>query len=186
MNQSPPSSRRTQLKDDPGVAELSQALALGERFHLHLVICTSGAVVGSLIGLAREHLAAVNVARQVERRAPSLRRATPMAALTREDLTIDVLDLLRAGAERARIVVLDATDCLARDDDAWAWCFGRMNELRNSIIEAFRGELVLCLPARLERLFAKHAPDFWSVRSVTITLVRKISLASEDTEETPE
>ncbi len=51
------------------------------------------------------------------------------------------------------------------EEEAWAWLFRRMNELRNTILKVLRGPLILCLPPKMELLFIDHAPDFWSIRS---------------------
>lgn len=162
---------RAALADDPGVADLFEALAWGDRFHLHLVSCRSSAVVAELVSLIT---ARVTPRREGQLRVlhanPAAGRPSPLSPLTREDLAREVLDVLRAGSPGDVVLVIDATTSLALDDDVWTWCFQRLNEQRNVIMRDFHGEVVLCVPPRLERLLARHAPDVWSVRGVSVTL----------------
>lgn len=171
---------REELARDPGVAELVEALAWGERFDLHLVSCRAPAIVAELVALIAREVSARRVGPcEVDRVDPAVTRASPLTPLTRDALEQTILEALQTGAPASRVFVVDGTGSTAHDDDAWVWCFQRMNEHRNGIMRAFLGQVVLCLPPRLERLFARQAPDLWSVRTVSLTLPETTTQASE-------
>jgi hypothetical protein len=69
-------------------------------------------------------------------------------------------------AARDAIVVVDATAGPREDDASFRIVFERLNERRDLVARALSGALVLALSARLERVFAEAAPDFWSIRSL--------------------
>ncbi|MDP3220657.1 MAG: tetratricopeptide repeat protein [Deltaproteobacteria bacterium] len=94
---------------------------------------------------------------------------SPEERLTRESATERVLRPLttpdEAGAAHGVVHVVDATGSVP--DDAWAWCFQRLNERRNVIAQRLHGELVLCVTPAQETQLAAIAPDLWSIRSGT-------------------
>ena len=77
-------------------------------------------------------------------------------AATSEDSTPDL------------IIAADASRADLSDDKIWLRLFDIMNERRNVIAQRLGGPLLLCLPERLEPLFASAAPDFWSIRSLKV------------------
>jgi hypothetical protein len=146
-----------ELRNDPAIQDLIEALSLSERFHFYLVVTNSPEQASSLRGLLSQEIGVMRPAQQ------------PMVwiELARETVPHVLGRLVQphSGEEHA-CHVLDATGASAEDQDWWYLLFQRMNELRNRITASLPGSLLLVLPIELEELFARAAPDFWSIRSM--------------------
>lgn len=153
---------------------LSGAIALGEGFQFHIVACDSPRQVEYLVHELEDQVSS-RLGRPVQ-----VHLAAPQMALPR-DAPLDgsvlaawVMDRLERFAVSDRhaldIIVLDCTSGSAEDGPAWRQLFRRMNEQRNALLAAVGCSLVLCAPEWLESLFAQEAPDFWSIRGVSIAL----------------
>lgn len=163
------------LGREEGVSRLIRALALSDRFHVYLLLCETPRVAQAVFDLLP--------ARVAEEREEPVRLVRldpyegsygPGEPITFEHLADRVLERLVSPAAEERdanvIIVVDGSKALPQDDEAWAILFQRMNERRNVIAGALRGALVVCLPRRLEPVFAHAAPDFWSIRSLAVVV----------------
>lgn len=163
------------LGREEGISRLIRALALSDRFHVYLLLCETPRAAQAVFDLLP--------ARVAEEREEPVRLVRldpyegsygPGEPIEFEHLADRVLErlVLPAAKERAAnvIVVVDGSKALPKDDEAWALLFQRMNERRNVIAGALRGALVVCLPKRLEPVFAHAAPDFWSIRSLAVVV----------------
>lgn len=163
------------LESDEGIAELVRSLSLAEGFYFYLLICETPRVAKAAFDVVGRRLA------EDEGRSVPILRIDPYEKLAsavepmRYELLVDeVLARLIAPEQRPvseeAIVVVDGARALPRDDEAWGVFFQRLNERRNVIVQALGRPLVLCVPGRLEVLFAKVAPDFWSIRSLAVAV----------------
>ena len=155
------------------VRRLVRALSLSQRFHLYLVVCSGPRVARATARVMRESLAAARGAAVTLRWLPrDPDDASPEGRLTRESATEAVLRPLtapdEASAAHGVVHVIDATGSVA--DDAWAWCFQRLNERRTVIAQRLHGEVVLCVTPAQETQLAAVAPDLWSIRSGTFVV----------------
>lgn len=160
----------------PDAGRLARALAWADGFQLQLVACPSPRAAAALqlwlpTAVSAEREAPVWLGRispyPLDPRAPN--RDPPLVA---RELNEQVL--LRLTGEQARepgrLMVIDAARALEGDRAAWMACFQRLNERRNLIARDLAGPLALILPPELEIGFARAAPDFWSLRSLAITV----------------
>jgi tetratricopeptide (TPR) repeat protein len=153
------------------VRRLVRALSLSQRFHLYLLVCSGPRLARATAAVTRELLArggAVTL-RWLPRDPDD---PSPEERLTRESATERVLRPLtapdEASAAHGVIHVIDATGSTA--DDAWAWCFQRLNERRNVVAQRLHGEVLLCVTPAQEAQLAAIAPDLWSIRSGTFVV----------------
>lgn len=169
--------------DDPAFARLLSAVALGEGFQFHLVTAHGPRQVRALLN----HL----VAKLPAQRGGAVRDVylAPYAILPREraldaDALIAHIDtalatLRSAAGDERLIVALDATPAGEEDDAAWRRVFRHMNEQRNGFIRQLDAAFLLCLPPGLQAPFAHEAADFWSIRSVSVTLAPEAATAGD-------
>ena len=156
---------QAELAGEPELNQLASALALSETSDFCVLTCSS----------TRQAKAALAVLATTV--AQKLGQPYPMDVLTsgitvnRDTLLTNLLaPLLIAGREKNSVlVVVDATQADQQDASAWAVLFERMNEVRNTLMERLANTLLLILPSWLLRDFPGHAPDFWSIRSITAT-----------------
>jgi hypothetical protein len=163
------------LRADPEVGRLVRSLALSERFRFYLVVVEGARVARAVAAILEHEVAAAREAPvRVVRLDPYRVQADWRGAIPWRLLVDHVLvPLVEARAEVAApeaIVVIDASAAPEADDEAWRVLFQRMNERRNVVAANVRGALVLALPARMERVFAHAAPDFWSIRSLSVVV----------------
>jgi len=155
------------------VRRLVRALSLSQRFHLYLVVCRGPRVARATALVVRESLAAARGTPVDLRWLPrDPDDPSPDERLTRESATETVLRPLaapdEASAAHGVVHVVDATGAAA--DDAWTWCFQRLNERRNVIAQKILGEVVMFVTPEQETLLASIAPDLWSIRSGTFVV----------------
>ncbi len=147
------------------LAPLVTALALGDGFQFLVLVVSSQTEADT--ALAR-------IQRELQRRTGKLTlvaRLAPSSPTTIGQLEREVLDpLAQPGA--AGLVVIDATASDVGDEPAWAELFRRLNARRNGLDRVLGRPLILCLPAELEGVFIREAPDFWSIRSLRVELSR--------------
>lgn len=171
-----PSAITRALERDEGLEILVDMMAVSRRFHFFVLACDTPRVTRAALTFIRARI-------EIERGAAvQMHWLDPHAAadvgldrpLAPEQLIPATLPRLLhpegQGEPGDDLLVLDASRALRDDDRAWNLLFQRMNEQRNSIARALRGSLVLCVPPRLEVVFARAAPDFWSIRSLAISL----------------
>jgi tetratricopeptide (TPR) repeat protein len=159
------------LRSDFELEQLIRALSLADRFHLYVLVCVSPRVADIALGVIEERVAEEREQPVEIMRLDPYRNHRDITATIPHDLLVkEVLEPLvtsREWPERA-IVVVDASRAMGRDNDAWGLLFQRMNERRNVIVAKLGRPLVLCIPPRLEPIFARAAPDFWSIRSLAV------------------
>lgn len=135
---------------------LAEALALGEGFQLLLLVVPSIEVADAALG------------RLLRRVGSGLTRlAPPQGDVDIAALETAILDRL-SGSTDASALVIDASGATNRDEPAWEEVFRRLNTRRNGIARQVDCALILCVTPRMEELFAREAPDFWSIRSVRV------------------
>ena len=170
-----PADSRAALK------HLISALALGDGFQFHIVVSQSPRQIRQLLAtlaeavparrggsLRSEHLAPYDI----------LPRDAPLDGAALAALVTTHLDAFPAPTAAERLVfALDATFTGEADIPAWRLLFRRMNEQRNALARRLDAALLLCLSPRLEAAFAQEAPDFWSLRGVSITLEAETTAA---------
>jgi hypothetical protein len=161
--------------DSPDVARLVRSLALSDRFRFYLLVVEAPEAARAVAAILEHEVAAAREAPvHVVWLDPYDDRAEGSAPMPWRRLVDAVLaPLLEPSAELSSpeaIVIADAARAPAADEDAWRILFQRMNERRNAVAGALRGALVLALPPALERVFAHAAPDFWSIRSLSIVV----------------
>ena len=170
-----PADSRAALK------HLISALALGDGFQFHIVVSQSPRQIRQLLAtlaeavparrggsLRSEHLAPYDI----------LPRDAPLDGAALAALVTTHLDAFPAPTAAERLVfALDATFTGEADIPAWRLLFRRMNEQRNALARRLDAALLLCLSPRLEAAFAQEAPDFWSLRGVSITMEAETTAA---------
>jgi hypothetical protein len=163
------------LRADPGVGRLVRSLGLSDRFRFYLLVVEGAPAARAVAALLQQEVAAarevqVCVMRLDPYRLPAdWRGGIPWRLLVDEVL----VPLVEAGPEVARaeaIVMVDASAAPEADGEAWRVLFQRMNERRNLVAAGLRGALVLAMPPWMERVFAHAAPDFWSIRSLSVAI----------------
>jgi hypothetical protein len=142
---------------------LVQALALGEGFQLLLLVVSSEDAADAALGRLQRRLGEVQLGAMLARLGP------PPGDVDVPTLERAILDPL-PGPANAAALVIDASSATNRDEPAWEEVFRRLNTRRNGISRQVDRALILCLPPRMEQLFAREAPDFWSIRSVRVEL----------------
>lgn len=160
--------------NDAAIQRLTTALALGDGFQFHIVVCHSPRQVRKLIGTLTQTVPARRGGslRTEHLHPDSLRQRDQ--ALDGDALTAYVTQALgglaRPAADERQLIVLDASFARQADTAAWSLLFRRLNEQRNALAHALDAALLLCLTPHLEPIFAHEAPDFWSVRGVSVRL----------------
>lgn len=158
------------VRADPECKRLLRALTLSNRFHFYLLLCASYPTATAVLEGVREKVLTAR------RGSPPLQRIDPYE--DREDFTklLPLDHLLQSVLEKltsppaeltapGTVVAVDATRAPEADDETWLLLFKRMNERRNIVSQRLSGELLLVVPPRLNELFVRAAPDFWSIRS---------------------
>lgn len=160
--------------NDAAIQRLTTALALGDGFQFHIVVCHSPRQVRNLVATLTQAVPA--------RRGGSLRiEHLHPASLRQRDQALDgdaltayvtqaLGGLARPAADERQLIVLDASFAAQADTPAWSLLFRRLNEQRNALAHALDAALLLCITPHLEPIFAHEAPDFWSVRGVSVRL----------------
>lgn len=160
--------------NDAAIQRLTTALALGDGFQFHIVVCHSPRQVRNLIATLTQTVPARRGGslRTEHLHPDSLRQRDQ--ALDGDALTAYVTQALgglaRPAADERQLIVLDASFARQSDTPAWSLLFRRLNEQRNALAHALNAALLLCIPPHLEPIFAHEAPDFWSVRGVSVRL----------------
>ena len=160
--------------NDAAIQRLTTALALGDGFQFHIVVCHSPRQVRNLIATLTQAVPARRGGslRTEHLHPDSLRQRDQ--ALDGDALTAYVTQALgglaRPAADERQLIVLDASFARQADTAAWSLLFRRLNEQRNALAHALDAALLLCLTPHLEPIFAHEAPDFWSVRGVSVRL----------------
>jgi hypothetical protein len=153
-----------------------RSLALSDRFRFYLVVVelaqpATRAVAAALereVAAARE--APVRLVRLDPYRVPADGRGPIPWRLLVDKVLVPLVEPPAEVAAAEAIVMVDASAAPEADDEAWRVLFQRMNERRNVIAAGLRGALALVMPARMERVFAHAAPDFWSIRSLSVVV----------------
>lgn len=160
--------------NDAAIQRLTTALALGDGFQFHIVVCHSPRQVRNLIATLTQTVSARRGGslRTEHLHPDSLRQRDQ--ALDGDALTAYVTQALgglaRPAADERQLIVLDASFARQADTAAWSLLFRRLNEQRNALAHALNAALLLCITPHLEPIFAHEAPDFWSVRGVSVRL----------------
>lgn len=167
--EAPPELLR-EVAAEPELRQLIQALALSNRFHFYIVTCRAPIVAHAVFQvLEAEASEKREQAVRLVRLDPYIAHFDPRKAIEPKTLLKQVLEPLvepsKGDAVRGVIHVVDGSRARSRDTEAWGQLFQRMNERRNVIAKRLRGELLLCIQPELETVFARSAPDFWSIRS---------------------
>ena len=160
------------MADDrtPGLEHFLSALALGEGFQFHIVVCASAPQVSRLL----QHIRA-EVPRPVRTEHWSPYASAPgglpaglpgLGAWLAQRLA----ELAPPGTGERLVVALDAMGGSQSDESAWRDLFRRLNEQRNTLVGRLDAVLLLCIPSSLYHAFAHEAPDFWSIRGVSADL----------------
>lgn len=154
-----------------GLPRLVRALTIGEGFQFLLLACdtprTCDLALAQLTGELGKRLE-----REVrlQRFAPDHLQLAQDPASTASTLTQWFSQLPAAGPNEWVLVVLDASRAARDEEPAWTEIFSRMNERRNELTRSLPGPLLLCVPTWLEGVFARAAPDFWSIRSLVVSV----------------
>jgi hypothetical protein len=178
-----------ELHKSEEVNQLVYALSLAERFYFASVVCDGPRVADALLDTLRDRVSQ-------ERGAPvRLVRLDPHKGYEDQPIPFErmveqvLAQLVAPDPEEQSsdvVFVIDASRALQRDD-AWGTLFQRMNERRNTIVKKLAGPLLLCVPPRLEQVFARMAPDFWSICSLAVVVKEKPPVdATEGAREDPE
>ena len=177
-----PSAITRALERDEGLEILVDMMAVSRRFHFFILACDTPRVTRAALTFIRERIEAergtgaergngLHVHWLNPYQSPGVTLDRPVAPDVLIQATLPrLLHPEDQGEPGDDILVLDASLALPQDDRAWNLLFQRMNEQRNSIVRAITGSLVLCVPPRLEVVFARAAPDFWSIRSTAVSL----------------
>jgi tetratricopeptide (TPR) repeat protein len=163
------------LRADWGLNHLLQALSLSEKFEFHILVCDTPRVAQAIRAILE-----TDSPGRVVWLTPSRSERDAREPARFEDVAA-VLDLAVPGerqGDEPQITVIDASVATEKDEPAWRELFRRMNERRNVLARLLSGPLVLCVPPRLEVAFAHEAPDFWSIRSTSITVSPTLVSAS--------
>lgn len=157
-----------QAPDD--LKQLLKALDLSKGFNFYLALCNAPRLAETALQILERHLNSDRGSlRHVVRLDPYRVDARLEEAVSEEVLGSTVLKRLveprPEDATPGAIHVVDASRAIQSDDGVWKKLFERMNEQRNTIMEALGGALVMVLPPRLEDDLEATAPDWWSIRS---------------------
>lgn len=166
-----PNEGNSSLASNPGVQSLILALKLGEGFVFHIVRCESPRDTDAVLDcIQKDSLNSASSPRSIIR-LPTDKDSTE---LTDGLLLVKrILEQIVYGGEEFAansILVLDATRARFEDKEHWIWLFKRLNETRNRIANSLNLPFILIAPEMLAAEFARNAPDFWSIRSVSISV----------------
>lgn len=166
------------LRPNWELRHLLEAIALGDGFQFHILVCDSPRVADSAIALIAKK-GSRRMLRIDPYRGDALSRhrsdsgwATDRPVPSLQQLARAVLspfNELEIG-RGPEVVVIDASQATSQEEPAWREVFCILNIRRNVIAKRFAGSLVLCVPPALEVAFAHEAPDFWSIRGATVTV----------------
>ncbi|MEW6752189.1 MAG: hypothetical protein AB1505_14580, partial [Candidatus Latescibacterota bacterium] len=151
------------------LASLSSALALGEGFQFHVLVCDSARQASAALRELFEGLERDAGLVRVAHIDPYAERST-LQPLSFAELSAAVLEPLAAGPAAPRLTAIDASRATPADMGAWRELFRRLNERRNAIASTLAGALLVVVPPALETALAQQAPDLWSIRGTTVVL----------------
>lgn len=170
----PSPSRQAMLTADAldDLRGLARALVLGDRFSFHLVVAASPGATEYAISLLEKDEALVRKGLVVERYRPDLTIAPGLA--------------LRPAMETPRDhgVLVDLSFVVPNESTAFEAICANLNATRNAWAQNRETPLLVCVPDFAEGLFARTAPDLWSIRSsvsrLTVRPVRTDSAFTDD------
>lgn len=147
---------------------LLKRLTLVERFHAVMVTCEMPRVANELVDILRTDVSERRgVEMLVVRLDPYAKRENALEPMSERWLLDEVLEKLvfpppeHQGA--SVLTIVDASNAMPADDDAWSLLFQRMNERRNAIMQAIAGPFLVVGPKRYVALVGRSAPDVWSI-----------------------
>lgn len=159
--------------NDGALQRLANALALGDGFQFHILVCHSPVQVRQCLDALAEAVPARRGGRLHTQRlmpdTPSTGELLDGAQLTAA-ITAGLSALPLPAADERVLAVLDASFVADAEVPAWRQLFRRLNEQRNALAGTLDAALLLCLSPTLEPIFAREAPDFWSIRGVSVRL----------------
>jgi hypothetical protein len=154
----------------PELARLVRSIALSNRCRFYLLVTEPARAEATATLLERDVAAVreepVHLVRIDPYRAPLDYPAAIPWRLLAERVLGPLSEPSKALSAPDAIGMVDATAAPPEDDASFRVLFERLNERRDLVASSLAGALVLALPARLERVFAEAAPDFWSIRSL--------------------
>ncbi|WP_374246591.1 tetratricopeptide repeat protein [Zoogloea sp.] len=158
--------------NEAALQRLANALALGDGFQFHILVCHSPLQVGQSLTTLAEAIPALRGGSLITR---PLLPATfspdkPLDSALTAAVTEGLSTLPPPAADERVLAVLDASFVAETEIPAWRQLFRRLNEQRNAVADQVDAALLLCLSPTLEPIFAHEAPDFWSIRGVSVRL----------------
>lgn len=177
------------LATQEAAERLVQVLSLAEGFHFHIVLCETRRLATALAlwvhdELSRQAPAGIEILWLSPYEPDPLAPLPAPDTLTPQRLRWTALDHLLGDMERPageRMVFLDAGGAPAEHGPAWRRLFTALNQGRNAVIRHLQCPLTLVVSPALETDFAHVAPDFWSMRGLTVSLVDATPLESVTT-----
>ncbi len=152
-----------------------ETLLLGQGFQLLLVVCDAPQYAATFrTSLANGFLEKMGKPWHHEIINPYAKPGRdPLGPLTQAALVDEVLERLvypSASPLPNFCLVIDGCFFHSSGAEAWTWLFRRMNERRNIIVANHKHSLMLFLSSSLFKLFAREAPDFWSIQTAFVNL----------------
>ena len=142
------------------MVELLDGLALSDRFHLYVVVSGVPRLVEGILALVPEVVA---------KEGGRFTRPVVLRPTSSGDSPLSLMDALMAfrdeSSDARRFPWLDGSEAGGEEDEGWWALFQKLNEARNDLVARLDAPLVVSLPERLASLFARAAPDLWSIRS---------------------
>jgi hypothetical protein len=162
------------LPNDPNFQDLIHALALSERFSFQLLVCKPPRLIERVLQVTQEQVSIIRgttspiILIDPYNGLASTQRPIHFSALV--DKVLEPLLSLPKKLSNESLVFLNASRASQEEESGWIALFHKMNETRNQIIRATPLPLTLCLPPGFDTLFAREASDFWSIRSISVTI----------------
>ena len=158
--------------NEAALQRLANALALGDGFQFHILVCPSPLQVRQSLSALAEGVPARRGGSLITR--PLLPDTfspdKPLDSALTAAVTEALSTLPPPAADERVLAVLDASFVAETEIPAWRQLFRRLNEQRNAVAGNVNAALLLCLSPSLEPIFAHEAPDFWSIRGVSVRL----------------
>lgn len=158
--------------NEAALQRLANALALGDGFQFHILVCHSPLQVRQSLTTLAEAIPALRGGSLITR--PLLPDPfspdKPLDSTLTAAVTEGLSTLPPPAADERVMAVLDASFVAETEIPAWRQLFRRLNEQRNAVADQVDAALLLCLSPTLEPIFAHEAPDFWSIRGVSVRL----------------
>ena len=173
--------------NEAALQRLANALALGDGFQFHILVCHSPLQVGQSLTTLAEAIPALRGGSLITR---PLLPATfspdkPLDSALTAAVTEGLSTLPPPAADERVLAVLDASFVAETEIPAWRQLFRRLNEQRNAVADHADAALLLCLSPTLEPIFAHEAPDFWSIRGVSVRLEAEAPAPTLSSQRTP-